>query len=292
MNNTTTKMREIAKELLAEEKVNVIIGWEKGTFPNISCPVFIDKPEDVDRLVWDDYCHANLSTYLLDYRKSDDKVGIFVKGCDSRGVNRLLQDLQAKREQLHIIGIPCSGLKDTDTDEKPLKCVECRYPNPLVYDQLIGEEQKVDEVAATAEAREFKDVKNIEAMSPQDKAQFWEDNYSSCIRCYACRNICPACNCISCVFDTTDKQNWIGKANNVDENKFFALTRAFHVAGRCVECGECERVCPMDIPIMSLNRKLAQDIGDLFDDAEAGVDPESPLPLSHFDAENDPEEFK
>ncbi|WP_242941990.1 4Fe-4S dicluster domain-containing protein [Desulfonispora thiosulfatigenes] len=288
----TKKMREVAKELLSNGDVKVIIGWEKGTFPNISCPAFIDKPEDVERLVWDDYCHANLSSYLLDYRKSDDKIGIFVKGCDSRGVNRLLQDLQATREKIYVIGIPCTGLKDSETNEKPQKCVECRYPNPLIYDKLIGEEQKLNEVAATVEAREFKDVKGIEAMNTEEKNQFWEDNYSSCIRCYACRNICSACNCTSCIFDTTATQGWIGKANNVDENKFFALTRAFHVAGRCVECGECERVCPMNIPIMSLNRKLTQDIGDLFGEFDAGVNVESPLPLGHFDKLNDPEEFK
>jgi len=34
------------------------------------------------------------------------------------------------------------------------------------------------------------------------------------------------------------------------------MVRAMHLAGRCVDCEECERVCPMDIPIRKLNRFL------------------------------------
>lgn len=290
MSDITKKIQQLAKELLEKEEVKVVIGWEKGTFPTVSCPAFIDKPEDVKRLVWDEYCEQNLSKYLMDYKGSEDKVAIIVKGCDSRGINRLIQDKQITREQVYVIGVPCTGIKNRNNEVEG-KCAECHFHTPVVFDKFLGEEQKLNEVAATAEPKEFKDVKAIEDMSNEDREKFWSGHFERCIRCYACRNVCPACNCTKCIFEQTSK-GWIGKANNLEENRFFALTRAFHVAGRCVECGECERVCPMDIPIMSLNRKLIQDIGDLFGEFDAGSSLDSPLPLGHFDKENDPEEFK
>jgi len=275
-----------------------VIGWEKGTFWYLSPPAFIDKPEDVEKLVWDEYCHNNLSKYLLDLKNQEGKAAIFVKGCDSRAFNRLLQDKQINREKVILIGVPCEGLKD-QAKAKELgqngdipqaeKCEGCQYPNPLVYDYLVGEEAQLDEVAATKEAPDYSDVKAIEEMTPDEKYDFWTKQYDRCIRCYACRNVCPACSCRECVFDQT-RIGWIGKANNSSENKFFALTRAMHVAGRCIECGECERACPMDIPIMLLNKKLIKDINELFGENAAGIDPEGNLPLGHFD-KNDPEEF-
>ena len=117
----------------------------------------------------------------------------------------------------------------------------------------------------------------IEAMSPDERYEFWTKQYDRCIRCYACRNVCPACNCRECVFDQTCV-GWIGKANNSSENQFFALTRAMHVAGRCIECGECERACPMGIPIMLLNKKIIKDINELFGEYDAGIDVDSNYP--------------
>ena len=298
MNEITNKMRKIAGEILQKGEASVVIGWEKGTFWYLSPPAFIDKVEDVDRLVWDDFCHNNLSKYLVDFKYKEEKVAIFVKGCDSRAFNRLLQDKQIEREKVILIGIPCPGLKDQDQAKtlgkegdipKAEKCLECKYHNPLVYDYYLGEKEELDEVAATKEAPNYSDVEAIEAMSPDERYEFWTKQYDRCIRCYACRNVCPACNCRECVFDQTCV-GWIGKANNSSENQFFALTRAMHVAGRCIECGECERACPMDIPIMLLNKKIIKDINELFGEYDAGIDVDSKLPLGHFD-KSDPEEF-
>ena len=111
MKSVTEKMRQLAKELLKKKEVDLIIGWEKGTFFYDSTPVFITRPEDTDCLIWDEFCAVNLAKYLMEYRQKEGKTAIFVKGCDARGVNRLLQDLQLDRDKIYLIGIPCPGMK-------------------------------------------------------------------------------------------------------------------------------------------------------------------------------------
>lgn len=289
----TEKMRATAKDLLEKGEVNTVIGWEKGTFWYNSTPVFISKADQVDRLVFDEFCANNLAKYLLDYKLEDGKVAVFVKGCDARAVNRLIQDNQVKREKVYLIGIPCPGMKEapadtTVKDSSSLatlkKCQECAKPNPVVFDVMLG-----DPVAEREIGNRFAAVEALEGKSADEKYAYWNAMHSQCIRCYACRNVCPACNCRECCFDA-GALNWLGKQNNVQENQMFAMTRAMHVAGRCIECGECERVCPMGLPIMEVNRKLMKDINELFGAYDAGVDLEERPPLGQYKLE-DPEKF-
>ena len=284
MNEITAKMREIAKDLLAKGEVKYLIGWEKGRFANQSPPTFVHTPEQADRLIWDDYCLVGTSKYLLDNKHPEGKTGVFVRGCDSRGINRLIQDGQVKREDLYLIGIPCPGKKDPDTDAPAKKCVECPHPNPVVFDVLIG-----DKVAEPAKPERFDDVNALDAKTADEKYDYWAKQYDKCIRCYACRNVCPACNCRECFVDQY-RVGWQGKQNNRSENQFYGLTRAFHIAGRCVECGECERACPMGIPLMELNRKIIKDLDELFGPYEASLDTVTEPPLGLFKLE-DPEKY-
>ena len=287
------KMRDIAAELLESGKATIVIGWEKGALPYQSTPVMIRSAADVDKLIWDEYCQQNLSTYLIDYIYTDEKVAIFAKGCDTRAYNRLIQDNRIKAENCIIIGVPCSGMKNAREAAKlpqgaevPMAnaCKECRYPNPVTYDYKIG-----DDVTPWCAERDFSYVEAIEAMPADEKYAFWQSQYTKCIRCYACRNICPACNCTNCIFDQS-ASGWCSKDVNASENQFYGVTRAFHVAGRCIECGQCEMVCPSEVPIMLMNKKFIKDIDTLFGSHEAGIDIETPAPLSHFSV-SDPEEF-
>ncbi len=264
-----------ARKLLESGQVDCVIGYEMGSRGQVR-PAFVYAPQDVERLVWNDGCTHNLVTYLHDKKKPPKRgadppnVAIVVKPCDSRALNVLLAEGQITRERLHIIGLACEGIAQgagfggSNGPGQQERCLRCNERTPVIYDTLVGEPPAVEI------SDDFADVAALEAMTPAERMAFWLKQFDRCIRCYACRQVCPGCYCKVCMFERDDSM-WIGIANEVDEKQFFHLGRAYHLASRCIECNECERVCPMDIPISLLNRKLIQDVRELFD-YRAGFD--------------------
>ncbi|MCK5409089.1 MAG: 4Fe-4S binding protein, partial [Candidatus Heimdallarchaeota archaeon] len=76
---------------------------------------------------------------------------------------------------------------------------------------------------------------------------------------------------------------------NISENTAWNIMRAYHLAGRCVGCGECESVCPVNIPLMELNKKIEKEVKEMFS-YTAGMDIEE-KPLFGMFKPDDPEEF-
>lgn len=299
------KIREVSLNLLNEEKVDMVIGYRQGSLPMMTEPCFVKSPEDVETLIWDSNCRINLAAYLMDRK---EKIGIVAKGCDSRNIINHLVENKIKREQLVIIGAPCKGMVDKKavaqqfgqeidsyeetTDQITVKgggqektfqkadvlqenCTICNHRNPVLYDELAG-----DLVEEQTDVDRFEDIREIETMDIDEKWNFFEDILSSCIRCYACRNACPLCYCPTCFVDES-KPQWVGKSNDPVDTRTFHFLRAFHCAGRCTDCGACERACPMDIPVRLFTKKLGKDCLDLYG-WEAGLDPEQRPPLDTF----------
>ncbi len=277
-------IRARAKELLESGEVATFIGWEAGRFENQTTPLVISDAADADKLVFNEYCVNTLAKYARDV-VARGKVALVVRGCDSRGIIRLITDKVINREDVYLIGVGCPGVVDRKTGEPLKKCAECRHNNPPLFDEMAG-----DPIERPVPEDRFAEVLAVEAMPQAERSRYFESVYAKCIRCYACRDVCPCCTCRECFVDQR-REGWVGKQNNVAENRFYGLTRVMHIGDRCIECGECERACPMDLPLMKLNRKVIHDLNDLFGEFESAMDLDgAPEPLIVYDL-GDREEF-
>lgn len=320
------ELRNKAKEVLEREDVRRLIGWKRGTYGFEAAPCVIEKPEEAVNLIFDPTCVQNSASFIVLEEKlpvprgqepDTRKIAVMVKGCDSRAIVQHIVEKAYDRDDIVILGIPCTGVLDRRKAEKVFgiiekpaeastegdkvivkvgneqkeferseilmdKCLRCRHPNPVISDILLGEE--VEKWADD----DFSDVQEFESKSPKDKWSFWEEQFSKCIRCYACRNVCPMCYCIDCVV-TKLRPQWTRRSTDISENTVYHIQRAWHLAGRCIECMECERVCPMNIPIMTLNRKMTLEVKQMFD-YEPGLDVEAKPLLASYNPQ-DPEEY-
>ncbi len=289
------ELRGKVKALLKNKQVDLVIGYQRAADGISATPCFIVNESDADKLIWDAYCVYNLSGYLKDFPAK--RKGIVAKACDIKSITVLLQENQLKREELFIVGIECLGIIDekrlSPADKRTQgagfaeKCKSCKSQVPAFYDVLINEKEKNKKVSGIEED-EYESIRKLEAKSMEERLKFWQEEFSRCIRCYACRQACPMCYCPKCVADQT-LPNWISKANSLEGNFSWNVVRAMHLAARCIGCGECERVCPVGIPLRDINKKIEKDIKDLFNYL-AGLNTEQKPLLSCFD-KNDPADF-
>ncbi len=311
---TVTKAQLIdrAAALLADGTVTAVLGWQQGEFDyDITPAVFETEQELRASFVFHDFCGANFSKYLIKHTKNrDGKILVFLKPCDTYSFNQLLTEHHFDRDKVYAIGIPCGGMADIDKvkaasgdgivgiecgeeirvttlySDKPIvidpanvleeRCQNCKSKKHVAFDELFGEDGEV------LDSARFDEVARLEAMSPDERFAFWQNELSRCIRCNACRDVCPACTCEKCVFDNP-KSGVENKAPaNEFEEKMFHIIRAFHVAGRCTDCGECSRVCPQNIPLHLLNRKFIKDMNECYGEYQAGAEVGAKAPLVDY----------
>lgn len=312
-------LAEKAAALLENGTVDRVLGWKRGEFDYDVTPAVFSSAGELSDFVWNDFCGANFSKYLVkEAAKSASRVLVFLKPCDSYSFNQLLTEHRFDREKVYAVGVPCGGMIDNEKlrkaadgivsvglreagddtlsvetlydgvkalDRRTLlaeRCLNCKSKKHVAYDELIGEDGEV------ADSHRFDEVARLEAMSEDERFAFWQGELSRCIRCNACRDVCPACTCEKCVFDNPNSGVENKAASDSFEEKMFHIIRAFHVAGRCTDCGECSRVCPQHIPLHLLNRKFIKDINSFYGEYQAGAEAGQRAPLVNYTA-GDPE---
>jgi ferredoxin len=284
--NYTSKIRQTARQLLTNQQVDAVLGFKSGTVPMMCQPVLIRRPEDADTLCWDSFCGSNLANYLP---KRQERIAIVAKGCDARNIVVHILENQTKRDKLFTMGVPCKGMVDRQKVTKAMEgkevlevtegadsisakgegletsfdrvdvfqdnCAICIHRNPVVYDELMGES-----VPEQEGIDRYRDVRKVEAMGTEERWKYFQGLVELCIRCYACRDVCPLCYCPTCFVDESRPQ-----------------------------CGACERACPVDIKVRQFTKKLEKDVLELYG-YEAGMTMETRPPLDVYQPD-DPGDF-
>lgn len=303
MQELTSDLIKIAKEKLASGAVQQVIGWRRGLFDEDVTPSTFKDAADLEKnFVFNKYCKANLSKYLVKITRAietaktttrtnnamakqrdpnaaeapipNEKVLAFLKPGDTHSFCQLLKENRITRDDVYIVAVPCSCEMDESVKEGE-GCDHCRNKKHVVYDEVVGKARE----EAIGDPSRFEGVEKIAAMSADERHEFWKNEFSRCIRCNACRDVCPACTCEKCVFDNNNLYTSQKVAQVSFEESLYHIIRAWHVAGRCTDCGECSRVCPEHIPLHLLNRKFVKDIDEIYGPYIAGSDMETKPPM-------------
>jgi formate dehydrogenase subunit beta len=213
-----------------------------------------------------------LGKILIDLMREypEKRFAVLVRGCDERAIVELAKLEQVDLGRVVMVGIACS----------PEEAEACGCPRPYPGEVDIGE--KVE----AAPGREV--IEEVEAMGDAERLEWWKEQFSRCIKCYGCRNICPMCFCKDCALENP---HLVEPGVIPPEFPSFHIIRALDMTGRCIDCGLCEEACPAHIPLRSLYRKM-QDIMEDTLEYRAGEDPGRKSPLSFLGTEHDIEKLE
>ena len=230
-----------ARELLAGKTVQVVIGYGRGS-GGAARAAFIRDAHLAAELIFDGACLQNLAVYLMkpEVRKLG-RAAIFAIPSTLRTILQLAAENQVGDHDLLTLAVNAAG------DVAPLAT-------------LAAIEAHVAALAVDLSPAEKEELKKYEALGLDQRRQFWEEQFSRCLKCYACRAACPLCYCSRCTVECNQPQ-WIPVPAHDLGNLEWNVMRTMHLAGRCVNCGDCSRACPVGIPLYLLNQKL---IGDVF----------------------------
>jgi ferredoxin len=225
-----------------------------GVAPHLFC-----REEELDGLaLWPKYPLPR-TLQLIQRAHPESRLGIVARGCEERGLIEMAKRNQIDLARVRVIGLACT------TEEAQICPCSKPYPN-ILTDMVIGEkiEPVVDEL-----------VEEFLAKSGEERLEFWKRQFSKCIKCYACRTVCPQCFCPEC---TLEDALWVETGRVPPPFPSFHLVRAMHTVGKCVGCHECELSCPAHIPLTTLYTLIRQEVKELFG-YETGESLEAKPPL-------------
>lgn len=274
------QLQQKARDLLENKKVDVIIGHGTGSTSGRTRPVFITSADKIETLTLEGTLANNLANFLT--RPEVKKLGrmaIVARPKEIKTIVGLIQESQLTPDQVIIIGVKF------DQHGNPDKSGEI-YNETTIDEYINILKEKFLPFELNAEM--LKEVNELEAMGEEKQWQFWQEQFSRCIKCYACRQACPLCYCNRCVVEKNQPQ-WIDTSTHPKGQYSWNFTRAFHLAGRCISCDACYSACPMNIPLYLLNRQMAKKVKELFGYV-AGYNYNEDPPLSTFKPD-DKEDF-
>lgn len=183
------------------------------------------------------------------------KVAIVCRRCDEKALAELTKRGIVDGSSIVRIGLAC--------DQGQVQRCRCSDCVPGTVD--IGE--------PSAPCPEDPLSIELSSVSDAEREAFWMRQFRKCNKCFGCTLNCPVCFCDDCVLE----ERTYTPEEGIPPGVAFHLVRSFHLADKCVECGECERSCPADIPLLTLRKMVNRDMRDMFGYAPGDKDGKSPL---------------
>lgn len=249
-----TDLQIMIKELFDKGEIEALLGWKLDEKSKSVHPHLFKSEAEISDIIFDETCVHNLTNYLPTITERYQKVGILLKGCDGRSLTTQLVEHRIAKNKVVALALACDGVKiDGKTAEK---CEDCAVNVSPIADFNFGEKRQLPPPS-------FNSLKVLESMTAEERWHFFAAEFEKCTRCNACRQICPLCYCEICITDQQEPK-WIEPSSKLSSNTMWHLVRAYHLAGRCSDCGECDRVCPQNLPLRLLNNSLEKSVIEMF----------------------------
>ncbi len=233
-------LRDRVKSLLDGGEVAGVLALRRSgpaTTPHLFRPG--DSLDDL--ALWPKYHLPKILDRLLTAHP-EVRLGMVTRGCEERGLIEMAKHNQVDLNRIVPIYLACTA---AERDE-----CRCAWPYPSRVD--VGE--KVEGIADAL-------VAEHEQLSLAGRTEFWKRQFARCIKCYACRTVCPQCFCEVCVLEDN---KWVESGVLAPPFPSYHLIRAYHTVAKCVGCMECERACPAEIPLTVLYTLLRRDAEQMF----------------------------
>lgn len=308
-----------------EDPSHLIFGYgrDKGL---ITHKVFVGSLEDY--CLFSPYFGFNGANIIRRIFAKAVKVLMLLRPCEIRAIIELIKLNQIETEAIITVSMDCpgtcslagakEGLSDDpfevkgyladNADSIRWACSVCRERRGVVGDAGIRmtEDGGLWVIPYTEKAEGFmglidsplEDVKaslyfNAEGRTEPfktDMAQFSSD-LSKCILCKNCRDMCPVCYCIDCLFNgdeylpkgdaLVNKVIRGGSEEMPSGKELFHMIRLYHVSQTCVGCGSCEEACPHEIPLTRYFKGISERLQALFS-YMSGRAVDEPIPYVTF----------
>jgi coenzyme F420-reducing hydrogenase delta subunit/ferredoxin len=284
-------LRRAAASALEDGRAMAVLGLGRSSRGRPHAPLVVTNAVDCQQLEWGVGWGGSPASYLAAAAREHGRVAVVARACELGGVIGLAREGQVARDRLVIIGVQCLGA--SDGDRLADRCARCSGAPDGSCDVVVTPAGAVAGTGSPGEAERRpgdprdRQIAYLESLPHAQRWGFWQRQLARCLRCYACRAVCPLCYCSSCVAEKHRPQ-WVSTAIDSRGNTAWNVIRALHLAGRCSGCDECTRACPADIRLDLLNRKLTQEVEERY--GQIGLSLEERSALVDFRME-DGEEF-
>ena len=143
-------------------------------------------------------------------------------------------------------------------------------------DDAAVESRRAKAEAATSLAMRWqeRDFAPYREMSLEERFAYWQGEFSQCIKCFGCRDACPICFCKVCWLEA--ERGYV-EGGEIPPSLMWPMVRVVHVMDSCVNCGQCQDACSMNLPLSRLIFMLNRDISKIMG-YEPGMDPNAMPP--------------